>query len=272
MADENIVSKPDLKAKDFVPRGKKSSSPFNTTLFLGLRVLDCFVQYILLSSTYGTNIIKFLGGSVIPSPSPLQTGIDPIDALNLSLYRAILLCMISTTTAKHIWFVLCVAEEAWTVSGAVIVAIFNTFWNSLNNLLFLCALTSATSHPAGESLSNPYLLSGVILFVLGIGAEWQCEIHRKAFKKDPKNKGKPFTEGLFQVVRHPNYAGYSLWRAAGALATSGLTSSILTGAFFLYDFNSRAIPALDEYCSKRYGAMWAEYKKRTRSLLVPGFL
>jgi protein-S-isoprenylcysteine O-methyltransferase Ste14 len=269
MSNIRNVSKPELEAKDFVPRGKKSSSPANTTLFLGLRVFDCFLQYKLLS-TAGPAIINALGGTAITAPH--QTGIAVLDTLGLSFYRAVLLCMCSTTCAKHIWFVLCVAEEAWTTSGAIIVGLFNIFWNTLNSLLFVWQLTSATSLPAGESLSNPYFLLGLFGFVVGIGAEWQCEIHRKSFKKDPRNKGKPFTGGLFKVVRHPNYAGYSLWRAAGALATSGLISGILTGAFFLYDFSSRAIPALDEYCSKRYGSMWMAYKQRTTSTLVPRLL
>ncbi|KAI1084279.1 putative membrane protein [Whalleya microplaca] len=269
MADAKHVSKAELKAKDFVPRGKKSSSPFNTTLFLSLRVLDCYVQYLILSKAYGAALIKFLGGDVIPFTEPLHTGISPIDHLGLSAYRLVLLTMVSTTTVKHIWFVTCVAQEAWTVLGAVVVGFYNIATNTLNSLLFLCAATSATSLSAGETLENPYLLIGVVLFSLGIGAEWQCEVHRKAFKEDPRNKGKAFTQGLFAVVRHPNYAGYSLWRGAGALATSGITSGLLTGAFWLYDFSSRAIPALDEYCSKRYGAMWTEYKKRTPFTLIP---
>ncbi|KAF2093012.1 ERG4/ERG24 ergosterol biosynthesis-like protein [Rhizodiscina lignyota] len=269
MARPDALSQTELRAKDFVPRGKKSSSPLNTTLFLGLRVLDCLIQYSILSQLYGTGVIKLFGGTIRPSPPTLHAGIAPIDALNLSAYRAVLLSMTCITTIKHIWFVLCVAEEAWTVSGAVIVAAFNTFWNTLNNLLFLCATTSAASSPRGETLANLYLLVGVALFLLGIGAEWQCEIQRRQFKADVRNKGKPFTGGLFSLVRHPNYSGYTLWRASGAMATSGMLSATLTGVFFLYDFSSRAIPALDEYCSKRYDNMWTNYKQKTPYTLVP---
>jgi hypothetical protein len=109
MADAKIISKAELKSKDFVPRGKKSSSPVNTTLFLGLRVFDCLLQYQILSKAYGTSLINFFGGDVIPSPEPLNA------ALGLSAYRLVLLAMLCTTTAKHIWFVTCVIQEAWTV-------------------------------------------------------------------------------------------------------------------------------------------------------------
>ncbi|CAM1503353.1 Fc.00g081290.m01.CDS01 [Cosmosporella sp. VM-42] len=269
MTDQKIISKAELKAKDFVPRGKKSSSPLNTSLFLGMRILDCFVQYFLLSGAFGTGLITFLGGNVIPPPEPLSTGIPLIDNLGLSAYRLVLFTMLCTTAAKHIWFATCVTEEAWTVQGALGVGTYNITCNTLNNLLFLCAETSATRLGAGETMGNPFFLAGVTLFVLGIGAEWQCEIHRKAFKKDPRNKGKAFTKGLFAVVRHPNYSGYTLWRGSLGLATSGLLSGSLISSFFLWDFWSRAIPALDEYCSKRYGAMWVEYKKKTPYRLIP---
>ncbi|KFY50432.1 hypothetical protein V496_09341 [Pseudogymnoascus sp. VKM F-4515 (FW-2607)] len=251
MVNEKIVSKTELKSKDFVPRGRKSASPVNTSLFLGMRILDCVVQYFVLSRGFGIDLIKLLGGSVIPSPETLSIGIPIVDNLGLSGYRATLLTMLCTTAVKHIWFATCVIEEAWTVQGALSVGTYNITCNTLNNLLFLSTATSATRLSAGESLSNPYLVAGVFLFVVGIGLEWQCEIQRKAFKTDSRNKGKPFTKGLFGVVRHPNYSGYTIWRGSLGLATSGPLSALFIGSFFLWDFRARAVPALDEYCTKR---------------------
>ncbi len=61
------------------------------------------------------------------------------------------------------------------------------------------------------------------------------------------------------------------------------------GTFFSYDFITRGIPVLDDYCTKRvstntscievkiladdslqYGASWAEYKKKTTFRFIPG--
>ncbi|KAK7530817.1 ERG4/ERG24 ergosterol biosynthesis-like protein [Phyllosticta citribraziliensis] len=269
MADSKTNEKTELSSKDFVPRGFKSSSPFNTALFLGLRTFDCVLQFAILANGFGAGLIKLLGGEVIPDGPALSSGVGAIDALELSAYRLTMLAMITVTAIKHWWFVLSVSQEAWTVTGALGVGFFNIFWNTTNNLLFLCAATSAASGPGGETLSNPRLLAGLTFFVLGIGGEWQCEIHRKAFKADPRNKGKAFTGGLFALVRHPNYSGYSLWRAACAMAGSGMIWSVVVGSFFLWDFASRAIPALDEYCTKRYASQWSAYKQRTPCKLVP---
>ncbi|KAL4982477.1 hypothetical protein BDW68DRAFT_195286 [Aspergillus falconensis] len=234
------VSKDNLTVRDFVPRGHKASSHCNTALFVGMRLLDCFLQSRVL--TGGPAIAAFLrslGAQQIVSPMRSPGA--------LSDYRRVLLAMLCTTAAKHIWFATCVTEEAWTVHGALAIGAYNIVCNTLNNLLFLCAVTSATRLPAGETLANPWLQAGVALFVLGIGAEWQCELQRRSFKKDPSNKGKPFTLG-------------------------GPLSGMLIASFFAWDFCERAIPALDEYCSKQYGEMWTEYKKKTPYRLIPGIL
>lgn len=251
-SEQQAASKDNLTVPDFVPRGRKASSPRNTALFVGMRLFDCFIQYRLLSG--GPAISAFLGllgAQQIPNPTAIFSSPLSAPGGGLSDYRRVLLAMLCTTTAKHIWFATCVTEEAWTVRGALAIGTYNILVNTLNNLLFLCAATSATRLPAGETLANPWLQAGIALFVLGIGAEWQCELQRKSFKKDPSNKGKPFTQGLFSLVRHPNYTGYTIWRGALGLATSGPLSGLLIAAFFAWDFCQRAIPALDEYCSKR---------------------
>ncbi|KAL4745241.1 hypothetical protein BDW72DRAFT_208362 [Aspergillus terricola var. indicus] len=259
------VSKDSLTVRDFVPRGHKASSNRNTALFVGMRLLDCFLQSrVLTGGPAIAGFLRFLGAQQIVSPVRSPGA--------LSDYRCVLLAMLCTTAAKHIWFATCVTEEAWTVHGALAIGTYNIICNTLNNLLFLCAATSATRLPAGETLANPWLQAGVALFVLGIGAEWQCEIQRRSFKNDPSNRGKPFTLGLFALVRHPNYSGYTLWRGALGLATSGPLSGMLIATFFAWDFCKRAIPALDEYCSKRYGEMWTEYKKKTPYRLIPGII
>ncbi|QUC16896.1 uncharacterized protein UV8b_01137 [Ustilaginoidea virens] len=269
MADAKAVAKAELKSKDFVPRGNKSSSPLNTTLYLGLRALDCYIQYLILSRATGSFIIKFFGGSIIPHGPPVEAGFMHIEKLGLSGYRLLLLFMDILAAAKHFWFVLTVAEEAWTLTGAIVVGLDNIFFDTLNNLLFLCAATSAASSKAGgETLANPYLATGFIIFAVGLVTECVCEIDRKVFKKNPMNKGKPYTGGLFSLVRHPNYTAFTIWRSGLALASGGMIYGMSIAMFFMWDFSNRAVPALDEYCTKRYGDMWAEYKRKTPFTMI----
>ncbi|KAH8648549.1 hypothetical protein BX600DRAFT_116262 [Xylariales sp. PMI_506] len=43
----------------------------------------------------------------------------------------------------------------------------------------------------------------------------------------------------------------------------------LVGSFFIYDFLHRAIPSLDQYCGKRYGAQWPQLKEDVKWVILP---
>ena len=77
------------------------------------------------------------------------------------------------------------------------------------------------------------------------------EIQRKRFKDKPENKGKLYGGGLFGLATNINYGGYTLWRTGYAVAAAGLPWGALTGALAFYDFSTRAIPVLDQYCTDR---------------------
>ncbi len=54
-----------------------------------------------------------------------------------------------------------------------------------------------------------------------------------------------------------------------AFAAGGPAWGLLAASLLAYDFASRAIPVMDEYCSKRYGADWAQVKKKVPYALLP---
>lgn len=66
-------------------------------------------------------------------------------------------------------------------------------------------LAVQTADPSQTSCSCEYVGLGLWLvgFVFEAGGDWQLS----RFKKDPANKGKLLTTGLWSVSRHPNYFG-----------------------------------------------------------------
>lgn len=60
--------------------------------------------------------------------------------------------------------------------------------------------------------------------------------------------------GAFGVVRHPNYALYTLWRIGFASITGSLTNVILQTAFQIGFFSQFSVGELGDYMQKRYGA------------------
>lgn len=264
------MSKSRDKPMDLVKRGSKKPSPVGTSLFIGLRALDPFLQYAILSSTSVIpSFFEKVGLSAVGAGTAASTGITVLDRLNLSPHRLVLLSMATGCAAKNIFWVLVTAQEEFPPSAAIPVAVFNTIFNSANSLLFSCAATSAIWYTGEKSYGLTPLTVGAAMFTLGILTEPLAEWQRQRFKADPANAGKPYTGGLWQYARHINYGAYTLWRAGYALTSSGFTWAAAVGAFFFTDFVTRAVPILDDYCTGRYGMYWEEFKRKTPYILIP---
>lgn len=59
-------------------------------------------------------------------------------------------------------------------------------------------------------------------------------------------------------------------RTGYAFAAGGFIPAAIIGALFGVDFAVRGVPVLDDYCTKRYGASWTEFKKKVPYKLIPG--
>lgn len=181
----------------------------------------------------------------------------------LTPFQAIIWGMSVASAVKHIFWLLVTSKEPMTPSFATAVGAFNTLFNSLNTLAFSFASVNPT-------WSETTFYAALPVFALGIGIETVSEIQRKAFKDNPKNEGKLYSDGLFGVVRHPNYLGYLLWRGSMALATGGWAWGVLVAAFFWFSFNNNSIPELDAYSTKKYGEQWEAVKRKVPYAFFPG--
>jgi len=255
------------KHHDMIQRGIKDPSPVGTATFIGLRLLDPLLQYGILAKGWGSSTLHALGLETLPAGAPTTTG-TPIDALGLSPYRLILLAMSAATAAKHAWWVSGPRQERFDVGAALIVAAYNAAANSANALAFTTQALSASLAGDGAFPQVPLVL-GAALFVVGLAVEVVAEAQRARFKADPKNKGRPFTGGLFAYARHVNYTGYTLWRAGYALAAGGWVWAAGTVLLHGSDFALRAVPALSDYCERTYGEEWLRYTQQTPYKLIP---
>lgn len=255
-------------SRDMIKRGSsKATTPNSPYVFAGARLLDIPLQYVLLTRAL-PSLIRQLGGI----PTPINTPF----VLGLSLHQSILMTMAIGSALKQSHWAIAISGEAMPVVNVVNIAVFNTIMNSFNTLLFTWSLTSAAKSssvpiPFLEGHELPlYAVVGSAMYVVGLAIEWYSEIQRRDFKNDAKNRGKCYTGGLFSLVRHPNYQGYTIWRAGYSLTSSGLVWSSFIAFFFSYNFLTNGIPLLDAYCSDRYGAAWAKYKELVPWKLVPG--
>ena len=292
------------KPKDWeLASRKKAPSPIGTSIFVGLRSADVALQYSILERGWGASLIESLGGRALQASTATVHGF-----LGLTPYATLISAMALGSTVKQLINLLFISEQEMPSAAAAAISLFNTVLNSANTLLSLWVVSSpgsALTSPSASILdvvsSSPTLAVGTGLYVFGLTVELYSEIQRKIFKSKPENKGKPYGGGLFALATNINYGGYTLWRSGYAMTAAGWPWGLAVGAFFFYDFTSRAIPVLDEYCTEKvrfeliyhlnlnllsrlmsmsfanqwasnqqYGDSWLEIKKRVPYRLLPG--
>ena len=86
----------------------------------------------------------------------------------------------------------------------------------LNVFVLQCVLLMIVSLPillvntGTSTVVGWWTILGIILWVLGFGYEVIGDYQLAQFKKNPENKGKLLTTGLWSTTRHPNYFGEAL--------------------------------------------------------------
>lgn len=124
---------------------------------------------------------------------------------------------------------------------------------------------------SGVTRSNPavvdiWLYVALALIVVGSYLNTASEVQRKWWKKNPANKGKCYTEGLFRYSMHINYFGDMVSFSGWALLT-GVVWSVLVPLAMTAGFVFSQIPGLDAYLEDRYGDDFRAYAKRTKKLI-----
>jgi hypothetical protein len=242
---------PAKQLRDNVSRVKQPSL-LGKSVFVGLRAADVFWQYNLLYRGLGIKLIEKIGGHAVNSSLVLS----PVSLTRLQPYYGLVTLLALGSSIKQILHIVFVSEQAMDVGSGVTIALFNTIFNTVNTLLSLWAVTSPITSGLDSTNLTSALLSlrtavGLAAYSLGLSVEAISEFQRKAFKQNPKNKGKPYGGGLFSRATNINYGAYTIWRAAYALTCGGFVWGATTFAFFFWDFATRGVPVLDEYMCQR---------------------
>jgi protein-S-isoprenylcysteine O-methyltransferase Ste14 len=124
---------------------------------------------------------------------------------------------------------------------------------------------SLFSGPVGRGFSIPGII-GIVLFASGALINTLSELVRDKWKRDPANKGKLYTGGLFRYSMHINYFGDLVWVLGLALITGNpwaLLVPVLLFCFFAF-YNA---PMLDRHLAAKYGKAFEEYAGRTKKII-----
>ena len=153
----------------------------------------------------------------------------------------------------------------WTLQG---------MWVSMCLLCVLTALSSIT----GVIMNNLFFV-GLVIYVLGLVIEIVADQQKTVFRREPKNKDKFITTGLWSLSRHPNYLGeILLWSGIAIMSVSslqGLQYLTLISPLFVYILlvYISGIRLLENQAEKKWGHLdsYKEYVKNTPSLFFKIF-
>ena len=139
-------------------------------------------------------------------------------------------------------------------------------------LMFMIALPYILEGNATAPVNAVLYGAGLLVFALGFAFEAVGDAQLKSFLRDPANKGKIMTSGLWRYTRHPNYFGEAtIWWGIFLLALSGgVTPFAVLGPItitVLLLFVS-GVPLLERDMKNRPG--YAEYAEKT-SIFIPWF-
>jgi hypothetical protein len=218
-----------------VGRGYRESTPWGTSLFVGLRAIDPLIQRYLLLSAPLVPLFRQLGYAA-PPPPPAGGALVTTLGLNLTPFQTVIWAMSIGSAGRQIFWMLDTSREPMYPRSAIAISLFNTINNAINTVLF----TIAANNPTYVSPWSMYL--GAALYTIGIFVEPIAETQRRIFKDDPANKGKPYGRGLFGLARNINHGAYTFWRAGFALAAGGYLWGAFVASFVFWDFSVRGIP------------------------------
>jgi len=136
--------------------------------------------------------------------------------------------------------------------------------------LYLVSLPIMLINKNGNGELNLLVIIGFIIWVIGFYFESVGDRQLSQFIKDPNNKGKLMSSGLWKYSRHPNYFGevtqwWGIWLIAFNIQTSllGIVGPITITILILF---VSGVPLLEKKYKGRVD--FEEYKKKT-SIFIP---
>jgi len=121
---------------------------------------------------------------------------------------------------------------------------------------------------------SPFEWVGFILWAISVNGERVADSQLSNFKKNPANKGKVCSEGLWNYSRHPNYFfQWLMWMSyfIFALGSPYGYLAIISPAIILYLLlKVTGIPLTEEQSIRSKGDAFREYQKTT-SAFIPWF-
>jgi len=138
--------------------------------------------------------------------------------------------------------------------------------------LYIISLPVILSAGQDTGTTNAFIIPGILIWLFGFYFEAMGDYQLKVFIKDPNNKGKLLTTGLWKYTRHPNYFGEAaMWWGIYIISLSNSPSlwailGPITITLLLLFVSG--VPMMERSMKKKPG--YEEYARKT-SIFLPWF-
>lgn len=138
------------------------------------------------------------------------------------------------------------------------------------NVLLSVPLVIALQNPAPGISVTEWIAVGI--WLAGLMWESVADHQLDTFRRDPRNRGRICSTGLWAYSRHPNFFGeWTMWCAYAVFAFSSPHGvyGVIAPLFMLFLLMKvTGIPTMERHALRRKGQAFKEYK-RTTSFFVP---
>lgn len=132
--------------------------------------------------------------------------------------------------------------------------------------LFIIYMTFSFTGGSNPAELSAAFYAGIVLYIAGSFINTASEYLRFRWKKNPANKGKLYTGGLFRYSRHINYFGDVILFTGFAIFTGSVYPFVIPIAMLVL-FIAVNIPMLDNYLHEKYGNDFDEYANHTKKFI-----
>lgn len=266
--DEEVRKRIEKNPDDLFPyRGQPRTSMVGPAIFITGRTLMTVGAWFLFHAYLPFGNAKLSKQNPNLSPLPLNLVNQLSKFLDLEPGAAILFTEFTIVSASFLCYAGFWRRERLPVLGSGANALFQTFGvGTIDFIHILFYLLGSNLKFDFERKPFGHL---VYVFIFGILLH-QSSDALKYFFKTQKNCKSVINYGPWAIVRHPNYLGFYIWRAAFTFQSGGLIwfTTLMIGLFGPH-FWRKSIASIEEYMAERYKIAWKEYEKKVPYKLVP---
>lgn len=142
-------------------------------------------------------------------------------------------------------------------------------WTEMITITILMPLVVwayARAGGSGHQTVGPVAIAGLLVYLTGSYINTRSEFLRNVWKSKKENKGRLYTEGLFQHSMHINYFGDIALFTGFSIMTQQFSMIVIPLAMSL-NFIFFIIPRLDKYLENKYQDEFRAYAKETKKLI-----